>query len=42
MKAFTYTNYGLSDVLELQEVNKPNPKDNEVLIKVITTSLSWQ
>ncbi|CAH0285363.1 Quinone oxidoreductase 1 [Peribacillus simplex] len=34
MKAMVCTKYGSPDVLELQEVAKPIPKDNEVLVKV--------
>lgn len=34
MKAITYSRYGSPDVLELKQVNKPHPKDNEVLINV--------
>ncbi|MCP4752396.1 MAG: NAD(P)-dependent alcohol dehydrogenase [Proteobacteria bacterium] len=34
MKAVVYTKYGSPDVLQIQEVEKPTPKDDEVLIKV--------
>ncbi|MCA9929355.1 MAG: alcohol dehydrogenase catalytic domain-containing protein [Anaerolineales bacterium] len=34
MKAIAYTKYGAPDVLQLQEVEKPVPTNNEVLIKV--------
>ena len=34
MKAIAYANYGSADVLQLNKVEKPAPKDDEVLIRV--------
>lgn len=40
MKAIVFTRYGSPDVLELREVEKPTPADDEVLIRVHAASLN--
>lgn len=40
MKAVVYEKYGTPDVLEIRDIKKPTPQDNEVLIKVYSTSVT--
>jgi len=40
MKAVVYTNYGSPDVLEIRDIKKPVPNDDQVLVKVRAASLN--
>lgn len=40
MKTVVYHSYGGPDVLKIEEIEKPNPKEDEILVKVYTSSLN--
>lgn len=40
MKAVICTQYGTPDVLQIQEVSKPIPKNNQILVKIVATAVN--
>ena len=40
MKAMVSTGYGGPEILQLQEVNKPKPRENQMLVKIMASSIT--
>ena len=40
MKAVVYEQYGSPEVLELREINRPVPEDDEVLVRVVAAGVN--
>ena len=40
MKAVIFNQYGISDVLQYHEVDKPSPKPDQLLVKVYASSVN--
>ena len=40
MKAAVYTQYGPPEVVDIREVPKPSPKENEILVRVMASTVN--